>query len=135
MMRMTYWIAWIRRAGAAFVLAASLPAVTAPAIAAGAPTFESVWQTVNAKPNIKVIDEPRDVRIEVPDEQAIYFFTRPGQPEYPGVIKRAVVKVANGLAVQSEGHCFGDAAAQAAFGILLAKFKAQDAAIGDKMRN
>jgi hypothetical protein len=105
-----------------------------PARAADQPTFESVWKAVNAKPNIRAIDEPHDIRIEVPDEQAIYFFTKPGQPAYPSVLKRVVVQRGDGASIESDGHCFGDAAAQAAFALLLEKSRAQDAEISDRMR-
>lgn len=121
----------IRGAIAGFALCAALG--FGPALAADHPTFESVWEAVNAKPNHRVIDEPRDVRVELPDEQTIYFFTKPGQPAHPGVIKRSVIVNGAKTAIETVGHSFGDAAAQTAFAALLAKFKAQDAEVNARM--
>lgn len=115
--------------GVALALALALPVG-----AADAPTFESIWQAVNAMPSHRAFDEPRDIRIEVPDENAVYFFTKPGQPEYPAVYKRSIVGSGVTLDVQTQGLSFGDAAAQAAFATLLAKFRAQDAEIRAKMQ-
>ena len=128
--RMLSPIVWTLRALAGIALAGSL--TLTPARAADQPTFESVWQAVNAKPNIRVIDEPHDVRIEVPDEQSIYFFTKPGQPEHPAVLKRSVVQRGSGTAIETEGHCFGGPDAQAAFARHLAQIKAKDEEIASQ---
>jgi len=122
---------WFARAMAGVALSFAI----ASAQATDAPTFESIWQSVNAMPDIRRFDEPRDIRIEVPGENAVYFFTKPGQPEYPGVFKRSIVGTGVTLDVQTQGMFFGDAAdAKAAFETLLAKFRAQDAEIRAKMQ-
>jgi hypothetical protein len=107
----------------------------APVLATDAPpTFEGIWKSVNAMPGIRAIDEPRDIRIEVPSENTIYFFTKPGQPEYPAVFKRSVVGTGVTLDVQTQGISFGEGDAKIAFDALLARFRAQDAEIRADMQ-
>lgn len=112
---------WQRLAGAGVLLIA--PIVHAE----DRPTFDSLWQLANSKPGHQTIDEGRVIRVVVPNEQTIYFFTKPGQPEHPGVFKRSVIQDGTGISVQTQGWSFGDPAAQAAFEKVLAQFKAQDA--------
>jgi hypothetical protein len=115
--------------------AAGLTLSVGAALAAeDAPTFESIWQSVNAMPDIRRFDEPRDIRIEVPADNSVYFFTKPGQPEYPAVFKRSIVGTGVTLDVQTQGVYFGNADAKAAFDTLLAKFRTQDAEIRAKMQ-
>lgn len=73
--------------GVTLLLAASI----AVARAEDHPTFDSLWQDANSKPSHRTVDEGRDIRVEVPSEQTVYFFTKPGQPEHPGVVKRLIV--------------------------------------------
>jgi len=116
------------------IIAIGVAVALAPARAGEPPSFESVWQAVNAKPNIRIRDEPRDIRIDVPNEQTIYFFTKPGQPEHPAVLKRSIIKNGTGTSIETIGHSFGNATAQAAYARLLEKFKEQDAAMTAEMR-
>ena len=97
------------------------------------PTFESLWQEANAASDHHVVDETRDVRVEVPSKQTIYYFTKPGQPEHPGVVKRSVVQVSNHIDIQTQGWSFGDQMEQVAFDKLLSQFKAQDEAMRQRM--
>lgn len=95
--------------------------------AADSSTFDSLWQMANSKPDHRTIDDGQAIRVEIPSEQAIYFFTKPGHPEHPGVFKRSVVQEGTRIYVQTDGWSFGDASAKAAFEKILAQFKLQDA--------
>jgi hypothetical protein len=119
----------MRRALAALIICL-IPLAT---LAEDRPTFESLWKEANSKPDHKTVDAGQVIRIEVPGEKVIYFFTKPGQPEHPGVFKRSVVQDGTRIAVQTQGWSFGGPAAQAAFEKILAQFRAQDAQLRQRM--
>jgi hypothetical protein len=96
------------------------------------PTFESLWQAANSKPDHKTVDEGRTIRVEIPSEKTIYFFTKPGQPEHPGVFRRSVVQSGNGIYMQTKGWSFGNPPARVAFERILAQFQMQDAQLKQK---
>jgi len=119
---------WLRLAALALVLT-PLAANTEDR-----PTFDGLWQLANSKPGHQTIDEGRVIRIVVPDEHIIYFFTRAGQPEHPAVFKRSIVQDGDKIFVKTDGWSFGDASAQAAFERVKAQFEAQDAQMRQQMQ-
>ncbi len=112
------------------IAAPALLAVAAQAFAAEDLTFEGLWQIATSKADQRTIDEGRAIRVEIPSEQTIYFFSKPGQPEHPAVFKRSVVQESSGVFIRTEGWPFGDTSEHAAFEKILAQFRAQD----DQMR-
>jgi hypothetical protein len=98
------------------------------------PTFDSLWQLANSKPDHRTIDEGSDVRVEVPSEQTLYFFTKPGQPMHPGVVKRSVVTNGGHVDIQTLAWSFGPDNIQPAFKRWVDAFRAQDAEIRKRLQ-
>jgi hypothetical protein len=98
------------------------------------PTFDSLWQLANSKPDHRTSDDGTAIRVEIPSEQTIYFFTKPGQPLHPAVVKRSVVTNGHQLDIQTRGWSFGPDSIQPAFQRWLEGFKAQDAEIRKRLQ-
>ena len=109
------------------VLAACL--ISFGACAEDRPTFESLWQKANSAPDHRTLDGGNAIVVDVPSEQAIYYFTKPGQPMHPGVVKRTIVKTKEGISLRTEGWSFGPDSAQPAFKQWLEAFRVQSAEI------
>ena len=109
--------------------AAALLIIPLAARAEDRPTFESLWQAANAKPDHHTVDQGTAIVVDVPSEQAIYYFTKPGQEIHPGVVKRSIIEKDGGIYVSTRGWSFGPDSAQPAFKRWLDNFKAQDAQI------
>jgi hypothetical protein len=124
--------------GAAFVLAACLLSAqilraqeTLPVILEiTQENWQSIWDEVQAKPQHKNFDETMTTRVELPDERAIYWFTKPEHAAHPSIVKREVLEKPNGLDVRSRGWAGG---AKEKFEEWFVGFLEQDQRIRDKM--
>jgi len=58
--------------------------------------------------------------------QTLWYFTKPGHPAHPGVIKRYVFEDAQGVKIGQQGWSFASDAAQPAFKTFLAQIRALD---------
>jgi hypothetical protein len=112
---------WLRLAAASTLL---IPLAT---YAEDRPTFESLWQAANAKPDHHTTDQGLAIVVDVPSEHAIYYFSKPGEEIHPGVVKRSIIETAEGVSIQTQGWSFAPDSAQPAFQRWLDNFKAQDA--------
>ena len=71
-------------------------------------TFEGLWQEANGKPDHRIYDLDRAIRIDVPSDGTIYIFSKPGRPEHPGVYKRSEVHDGPRVQVQMHSWWFGE---------------------------
>jgi hypothetical protein len=108
-------------------------AVISSAQAGDRPTFDSIWQSANAAPGHQTIDGGNAIIIDVPSEKAIYYFSKPGTPVHPGVVKRTIVETPEGISLQTDGWSFGPDNAQPAFKAWLEAFRDQAAEIQQRM--
>ena len=94
------------------------------------PTYDSLWQLANSKPDHRTIDDgDNGIRVVIPSEETIYIFTKPGQPLHPAVVKRMVVTNGSHVDIQTQAWSFGPDSMQPAFQRWLEAFRAQDAEI------
>jgi hypothetical protein len=98
------------------------------------PTFDSLWKSATNAPSHRTTEGEIAVVVEVPNEHAIYYFTKPGEPIHPGVIKRTIVENKSGISLQTQGWSFAPEGAQEPFKKWLAEFEAQGAEIQARMR-
>lgn len=92
--------------------------------------WQTIWDEVQAKPQHANFDEPSTTRVELPDERAIYWFTKPEHSAHPSIVKREVIEKPNGLDVRSRGWAGG---AKEKFEEWFVGFLEQDQRIRDKM--
>ncbi len=69
-----------------------------------------LWQEVTDKPYTKIIFEDTETLVEVPDESAVYIFTKPSNLAYPAVIKRETVRRGSETSVEITGASGGSLA-------------------------
>jgi hypothetical protein len=94
-----------------------------------------MWRSANAAPDHQTKDGGNAIIVDVPSEKAIYYFSKPGTPVHPGVIKRTIVETSARISIQTDGWSFGPDSAQPAFKAWLEAFKVQSAEIQQRMRN
>ena len=92
--------------------------------------WQRLWDEVQAKPQHQNFDEPTTTRVELPDERAIYWFTKAAHAAHPSIVKREVLEKPNGLDVRSRGWAGGT---QEKFEEWFIGFLEQDQRIRDKM--
>jgi hypothetical protein len=92
--------------------------------------WQTLWDEVQAKPTHQNFEERTTTRVELPDERAIYWFTKPEHPAHPSIVKREVLEKPNGLDVRSRGWAGG---AKGEFERWFVSFLEQDQRIRDKM--
>jgi hypothetical protein len=71
---------------------------------------------------------------DVPSEHMIYYFSKPGQPMHPGVIRRTFIQNKDGVSLQTEGWSFGPNSTQQASKQWLQAFRHRRAEIQARMR-
>jgi len=76
-------------------------------------TFADYWSEANGKPGKQVKEFPTVIVVMTDDE--VYYFTKPGRPEHPGVITRRIVNTGHSAEMETDGHSFGPDSAQPAF--------------------
>jgi hypothetical protein len=101
---------------AAVLLFGLLPAQTAATEPAAPPmqvetiseeAWLGLWQEVTDKPYVRIIFERLETRVELPRESAVYIFTKPSNPAYPGVIRRATMQRGSDTYVEITGGAGG----------------------------
>lgn len=92
--------------------------------------WQKIWEEVQAKPQHANFDEPSTTRVELPEERAIYWFTKPEHAAHPSIVKREVIEKPNGLDVRSRGWSGG---VKEKFEEWFVGFLQQDQRIRDKM--
>ncbi len=69
------------------------------------------WSTylneVRRRPGAVEVNRGTIKRIDVPNEAAVYFFTRPAHAAYPAAVRRAVVKDGTGTYIHTSGYYAG----------------------------
>jgi hypothetical protein len=90
---------------------------TVPASAADIqPTFQATWDQVSANPDCsKTAERPDMVIFSCDKEMTLWYFTVPGTPAHPGVMKRMLVNKADGVFFEENARSFGPDDAQPAF--------------------
>jgi hypothetical protein len=96
--------------------------------------IETLWQNIYSGPHHRIIDGGNAIIVDVPSEHAIYYFTKPGQPMHPCVVRRTFVTNTEEISVWTEGWSFGSEASQPAFRRWLEAFQAQSAEIQARMQ-
>jgi hypothetical protein len=90
--------------------------LTIAAHANGPPAFESLLAQVSADPNCKPTDFNDFIVMTCDSGLTIWYFTKPNNPAYPGIIKRMAQQQPDGAWVShEEGHSFAPDSAQPAF--------------------
>jgi hypothetical protein len=75
------------------------------------------------KPSAVVVDRADLIRIVIPQESAVYFFTKPRHPAHPAAVRRAIVAYGNKSYIHTSGYYAGD---RVAFLSWMERFNAQD---------
>ena len=60
------------------------------------------------KPGAVILNHARETRIVVPQESAIYFFTKQSHPAHPAAVRRAIVSYGNTSYVHTSGYYAGE---------------------------
>ena len=89
-------------------------APSAPAAAARM-TFDDYWNEATHSPGVTIKKYPRATVVTDEKNLTVYLFTKPNNPEHPGVIVRKLVTDKNGTYFDTEGHSDGPDSAQPAF--------------------
>jgi hypothetical protein len=93
----------------------SIASISAAASAEGRPSYQSLWATATQKPGCTPADYPDLVVVTCREELTLWYFTKPGHPAHPGVIKRTIV-LENGVwNAYEHGYSFASDEAQPAF--------------------
>jgi hypothetical protein len=96
--------------------------------------IEVIWREANSAPGHRTIDGRSAIIVDAPRERAVYYFTKPGQPMHPGVVRRTFIENIEGVSVRTEGWSFGPESSRLAFKRWLEAFQAQSAEIQARMR-
>ena len=87
-----------------------------PAMAAEIqPTFQSTWDLVSADKGCTRADYPNMVIFTCETAMTLWYFTVPGIPAHPGVVRRTLVSEPDGVYFDEDGRSYGSDAAQPAF--------------------
>lgn len=116
-----------------FILILAMIATSIPVRADERPTFDALWAHANADPAHKTRDGGIAIVVEVPSEGAVYYFTKPGEPIHPGVVRRTFEKRGDAIYAVIKGWSFAPDNAQEPFRRWLEAFKAQTKDIRQKM--
>ncbi len=69
--------------------------------------WDSMWQEVTSATGSAVIDEGTSYRVDVPDEMAVYFFTKPNHTAHPAVVKRSVATEGQSIELKTQAWVAG----------------------------
>jgi hypothetical protein len=117
------------------VLAALALIGATPAFADGIQlTFQGTWDLISKRSDCTKADYPDLVIFTCDREMALWYFTKPNNVAYPGIVKRSIVQQPDGsVAVNENGRSYGSDADQPAFKKWMASIVALDEKVKEEL--
>jgi len=122
-------------------IAVALALLAAPAAFAAAPTpgntpppqptFDALWRSITQNPGCPVTTTPTFYVVQCKGELILWYFTKPGHPAHPAVIKREMVMKDGAVTAHEEGWSFGSDRTQSPFKAWLAQISDLDRQMQD----
>ena len=95
-------------------------------------TFQETWNDV-ARRDCERKDYPDLVIFDCQKELALWYFTKPGNPAHPGVVKRSVVQSNGAVSIRESGQSYGSDDDQPAFKDWMGSIMALDEKVKEDM--
>lgn len=95
------------------------------------PTYQSLWDAVSNESDCKSQDDTDLIIFTCEKTYTLWYFTKPGNPAHPGVVRRLVIDDSKGGSIREDGWSFASDAEQPAFKTFLAQIRALDEQMKD----
>jgi hypothetical protein len=118
-----------------YALAALLLVVAPPVFADEfQTTFQSTLTAVSARPDCTKAEYPDLLIITCDKDMALWYFTKPNNAAYPGIVKRSIIQDPDGaVSAREDGRSYGDDEAQPAFKAWMASIVALDQKVKEEL--
>ena len=85
--------------------------------------WQVLWEEASSQEGRVIHDDGTVLRVEVPADMAIFFFTQEGHAAHPSIVKRSVVQQGKGISIKTKAWVAGS---QEHFEAWLSSFMEQD---------